>query len=116
MLPTLLRTVLSALLSLVVLFVFTRLMGARQISQMSLFDYINGITIGSIAAEVALSGLDADTLYGAASMAVYALGALGVSVLCNKSIRARRILVGKPTVLQAPDESLLFAAYQEVAG
>ena len=24
--------------------------------------------------------------------------------------------IGKPTVLQAPDESLLFAAYQEVAG
>ena len=39
--------------SLVWLFVLTKLMGNRQMSQLTLFDYIIGISIGSIAAEMA---------------------------------------------------------------
>ena len=38
--------------SLVVLFLLTKLIGYRQMSEMSMFDYISGITIGSIAAEM----------------------------------------------------------------
>ena len=41
--------------SVVALFILTKLMGYRQMSQMSMFDYINGITIGSIAAEMGKS-------------------------------------------------------------
>ena len=41
--------------SIVALFILTKIMGYRQMSQMSMFDYINGITIGSIAAEMATS-------------------------------------------------------------
>lgn len=39
--------------SLATLFVVSRLGGKRQIAQMSMFDYVNSITIGSIAAEMA---------------------------------------------------------------
>ena len=39
--------------SIVVLFLLTKLIGYRQMSEMSMFDYISGITIGSIAAEMA---------------------------------------------------------------
>ena len=46
-------TCLAALLSIVVLFLLTKLMGAKQVSQMTMFDYVVGITIGSIAAELA---------------------------------------------------------------
>ena len=42
--------------SLVWLFVLTKLMGNRQMSQLTLFDYIIGISIGSIAAEMASHG------------------------------------------------------------
>ena len=45
--------------SLVVLFLLTKLIGYRQMSEMSMFDYISGITIGSIAAEMA-TALDGD--------------------------------------------------------
>ena len=41
--------------SIITLFILTKLMGYRQMSEMSMFDYINGITIGSIAAEMATS-------------------------------------------------------------
>ena len=40
---------LTTLLSLVVLFLLTKLMGAKQVSQMTMFDYVEGITIGSVA-------------------------------------------------------------------
>lgn len=41
--------------SIVELFILCKLMGYRQLSQLSMFDYINGITIGNIAAEMATS-------------------------------------------------------------
>ena len=43
----------TAVASVIALFFLTKLMGQKQISQLNLFDYINGITIGSIAAEMA---------------------------------------------------------------
>lgn len=45
--------VITSVSSVIVLFILTRIMGKRQISQLTMFDYINGITIGSIAAEMA---------------------------------------------------------------
>ena len=45
----------TSLFSIIVLFLLAKLMGNRQVSQMSMFDYVNGITIGSIAAEFATS-------------------------------------------------------------
>ena len=45
----------TSLGSLVVLFLLTKVMGYKQLSQLSMFDYITGITIGSIAAEMAIS-------------------------------------------------------------
>ena len=44
------HVVLTSLFSIAALFVITKLLGYRQMSQLSMFDYINGITIVSIAA------------------------------------------------------------------
>ena len=49
----LLQILISSVVSLVILFILTKIMGNKQISQLSMFDYIIGITIGSIAAELA---------------------------------------------------------------
>lgn len=38
--------------SVIFLFILTKLMGNKEMSQLSMFDYIIGITIGSIAAEM----------------------------------------------------------------
>ena len=48
-----LTVLLSSILSVAILFLLTKLMGNKQISQLSMFDYVTGITIGSIAAEMA---------------------------------------------------------------
>lgn len=58
--------------SLVVLFLLTKLIGYRQMSEMSMFDYISGITIGSIAAEMATAP-DSSFLEPLTAMIVYGL-------------------------------------------
>ena len=53
----LLEVTIRCLISLIVLFLVTKLLGKKQVSQLSLFDYVIGISIGNFAAEIAV-GLD----------------------------------------------------------
>lgn len=87
----------TAVGSFVVLFILMRINGKRQISQLSAFDYINGITIGSIAAEMATE-LE-EFWKPLLAMVLYALLTLLVSVLTDKSRRFRYLAAGKPQVL-----------------
>jgi uncharacterized membrane protein YcaP (DUF421 family) len=80
------------------MFFLTKLMGYRQMSQLSMFDYINGITIGSIAAEMAVSPKD-DFLKPLVAMIVYGVATVLLSMLTSKSMMARRLIIGKPVVL-----------------
>ena len=84
--------------SIIAIFILTKLMGYRQMSQMSMFDYIIGITIGSIAAEMSTS-LEENYIQPLTAMIVYALAALGLAILSSKSIKARRLIEGVPLVL-----------------
>lgn len=88
--------------SIIALFILTKLMGYRQMSEMTMFDYVNGITIGSIAAEMATS-LEKDWWLPLTSMIIYALAAVLLSFISIKSMTARRILTGKPLVLMNQD-------------
>ena len=47
------KVILTAVLSVAALFVITKIMGHKQVSQLDFFDYVSGITIGSIGAELA---------------------------------------------------------------
>lgn len=84
--------------SIVILFILTKLMGYKQISQLTFFDYAVGITIGSIAAQMAF---DKDTpfYFMVIAMAVYAGVSILISFITNKSIKARRVLTGTPIML-----------------
>ena len=93
-----LRTLLYSAISLVVLFLFTKLIGKRQLSNMSLFDYINGMVIGSIAAEMAI-GIDENIWVGVIAMTFYGGSVYFLDIIDRKSIRARRFFSGTPTVL-----------------
>lgn len=88
----------KGLASIVVLFLFTKLMGRKQVSQLNMFDYIIGITIGSIASEMIMEE-SVNILEGIAGISLYAISAYLTSVWAMKSITARRILVGTPTML-----------------
>ena len=88
---------LTTVLSIVVLFLLTKLMGAKQVSQMTMFDYVEGITIGSVAAELA-TDLDAP-LNSLTALVIYGLAAVGISLWTSHSLTARRVFTGKPLVL-----------------
>ncbi len=94
----LLHIVYTSVLSIVALFLLDKLQGNRQLSQLSMFDYINGITIGSIAAELATS-LEDDYLKPLLAMVLYGLAAALISLLKRKSMVLRKFFNGKPIVL-----------------
>ncbi len=91
------KVVLVSLFSLAVLFVLAKIMGNKQVSQLTMFDYIIGISIGSIAAEMATE-LE-KPLRPLIAMVVYALAAILISILTSKSLFLRRIIFGRSVVL-----------------
>lgn len=97
MLQDIVQVSVTAAVSLAVLFLLTKLMGNKQVSQLNIFDYIVGISIGSIAAEMATE-LE-KPLQPLCAMVIYAVSAFGISIWMNKSVKARRILAGKPLIL-----------------
>ena len=90
-------TILTTLLSIGVLFLLTKLMGAKQVSQMTMFDYVVGITIGSAAAELATE-LETPTK-PLTALIVYGIVAVCISLLTSKSLKARSVVTGKPLIL-----------------
>lgn len=84
--------------SLIILFILTKLAGNREISQLTMFDYIIGITIGSIAAEMSTS-LEDNFMEPLVAMIIYGLASVITAILSSKSIKIRRLTSGKSKIL-----------------
>ncbi len=93
-----LRALITAPVSLVVLFILSKFIGDKQISNLNLFDYINSITIGSIAAELA-TGEFSEFWQCLTSLVIYAVVVIILSTLSQKSLMLRRLFTGKAIVL-----------------
>lgn len=89
---------LRAFLSIVVLFILTKLMGNKQISQLNFFDYIIGISIGSIAAEMA-TNTDTPHHFFVLAMVIYTVITILITFVTRKSISMRRFFNGTPIPL-----------------
>ena len=89
---------LKSIISVISLFLLAHLMGKKQISQLSFFDYVVGMSIGSIAAAFAI---DSSISYyrGITSLIIYALFPVVMSYVSLKSYKARKFLDGTPTIL-----------------
>lgn len=91
------KVILTSFLSVAALFVITKIMGHKQVAQLDFFDYISGITIGSVAAELATEleapwkPLIAIVVYGAVSITL--------SILTSKLPKIRKYVNGTPTIL-----------------
>lgn len=92
------NVVIRGLLSLITLFLVTKLIGKKQVSQLSLFDYVIGISIGNFAAEMTIN-LESEELYGIIAVLLFGGIAYLVSVGTMKSIKLRRFFMGSPTIL-----------------
>ena len=90
--------IIRSIISLTVLFIVTKLLGKKQVSQLSLFDYVIGISIGNFAAEITMN-METQFINGIVAMIVFGLMAFSVSILTMKSIILRRFFMGTPTIL-----------------
>lgn len=90
--------ILRTVLTLVILFFLFKLMGKKQVSQMSMFDYITGITIGSIVADISLD-IEKNLLAGIICLLIYCLTDLLIANLSLKSIHLRNFFNGREVIL-----------------
>ncbi len=87
-----------SIVTLVVLFILAKVMGKKQISQLNIFDYIIGITIGSVGADISLD-LNKHFIDGIVCLVTFGLFGAFVSFITLKSIRLRRLFSGTPSML-----------------
>lgn len=87
-----------ALISLFTLFIVTKIVGKKQVSELSLFDYVIGISIGNFAAEMTIN-LESNEINGIWAVILFGLVAYLVSWISLKSVTFRRFMMGKPTII-----------------
>lgn len=91
------KVLLTSLLSVSALFTIAKIMGHKQMSQLDFFDYISGITIGSIAAELATE-LE-EPLKPLIAIAMYGVVAILLSKITSLFPKTRKYINGTPTIL-----------------
>lgn len=95
--PDWLNIIVRSILFLLILFFITKWLGKKQISQLSFFEYVNGITIGSIGAEI-VTGLEQSILLGVLSIVTFAAIPFIAGFISLKSKPFRNFVEGKGTV------------------
>ena len=96
------KVIWTALLSVAALFIITKIMGHKQVAQLDFFDYVSGITIGSIGAELATE-LE-EPYRPLIALAVYGFSSLVLNLLAHKIPRTRKYINGTPTILMDGDK------------
>lgn len=95
--PDWLDIVIRSLIFIFILFLTTKWLGKKQISQLSFFEYVNGITIGSIGAEV-VTGLEQSIYLGILSIVTFAAVPFIAGFISLKSKTFRDFVEGHGTV------------------
>lgn len=91
------KVILTSLLSVVALFIITKIMGHKQVAQLDFFDYVSGITIGSIGAELATE-LE-EPYKPLIALAIYGFASLLLNLIAHKIPKTRKYINGTPTIL-----------------
>lgn len=92
------RVAIQALVAFIVLFIITRISGKRQLSQLTFFEYIVGITVGDIASFVS-TDVNVNLVHGYTSLFIWAGIPLVFEFLTLKSKRLRDLTEGMRTVV-----------------
>ncbi len=91
------KVILTSLFSVLILFLIAKIMGHRQVSQLDFFDYITGITIGSVAAELATE-LE-DPWKPAIAILIYGTAAFMLNLITSKFPKSRKYINGSPAII-----------------
>ncbi len=93
-----LETISKTTLTFFVLLILTRTLGKKQLSQLTFFNYITGITIGSLAANTILNKGN-NYLNDMINLIWWTVLTFLVSFLTLKSPKVRTMLEGEPTIV-----------------
>ena len=91
------KIILTSISSAVSLFIIAKIMGHKQMSQLDFFDYITGITIGSVAAELATE-LE-KPWKPLIAMIIYGIITVTLTLITSKLPRMRKFINGTPTII-----------------
>ncbi|MEF2097672.1 DUF421 domain-containing protein [Bacillus sp. CFBP9009] len=95
--PDWIEIVLRSLFFLIVLFLITKVLGKKQLSQLSFFEYVTGITIGNVGAELATK-VEGNIIHGVLSILVFAIAPFIAGLISLKSKTFRDLIEGKASV------------------
>lgn len=96
--PEHIEVIIRAILAFSILLIGTRILGKQTISQMTLFDFIAGISLGAITANLAFN-LTIDIHHFLISFFIFTLIIFLTAYISMKSRKARKFLAGDPTVI-----------------
>ncbi|TRM11489.1 DUF421 domain-containing protein [Lentibacillus cibarius] len=96
--PELVLIVIRSIAAFLTLFLMTRIMGKKQISQLTFFDYCVGITIGSIAATMSVDQ-NVKALNGLVSLLIWGIFPVVLAYIGMKSFFFSNLTDGKATIL-----------------
>jgi uncharacterized membrane protein YcaP (DUF421 family) len=96
--PDWLHIIIRSLTTLITLFLITRILGKKQISQLTFFEYVVGITLGDLAGVIS-TDVQANFTHGMLALGVWFIVPLGLEILALKSKMLRDLFEGKGTVL-----------------
>lgn len=89
---------LRTLVSYLVLIIMTRVMGKKQLSHLTFFNYVTGITIGSMASSL-VTDSNLQILQGTYSIILWSVLTVLLEYITLKSIKLRELTDGRPTIL-----------------
>ncbi|MGW6663669.1 MULTISPECIES: DUF421 domain-containing protein [Peribacillus] len=95
--PGWIEIVLRSFFFLIVLFLITKVLGKKQLSQLSFFEYVTGITIGNVGAELATK-VEGNIIHGVLSILVFAIAPFIAGLISLKSKTFRDLVEGKASV------------------
>jgi uncharacterized membrane protein YcaP (DUF421 family) len=89
----------------IALYVWCRILGRKLISQITFFDFVSGITLGTISGSIMFSQ-NVPITVGLLGLSLFALFALIIDITVLKSFKARKILDSEPTLIVKNGEVL----------
>jgi uncharacterized membrane protein YcaP (DUF421 family) len=92
------ETSLRTLVGFTILLILTRLLGKKQLGQLTIFTYITGIALGNMAGDMVVHR-DIKLIDGVAGLAVWALLTFIVELISLKSSKGRVLLDGEPAIV-----------------
>ena len=92
------QIIIRSLIMFIVLFLIVKILGKKQIKNLTLYDYVLSITIGSIAADTIIS-LDVPLYDGVLALIVFGIIGYISSLLSYQNHNVEEILDGEPLIL-----------------